>query len=119
MLRNAPIKTVAGDLHRRWLADDYVDLFVWYQADRQTIAGFQLCYDKGHREHALTWMEGKGFTHHAVDDGEDSPLANRTPILRPDGVVRVDKLAAEFEARSTALDPVIRDYVLERLRRLA
>ena len=52
MLANTPRKPVAGDRDRRWIADEYFDLIVWYEDD-QTIHGFQLCYDKPGRERAL------------------------------------------------------------------
>ena len=53
MLTNQAIRTVADDLDRRWISDDYFDFIVWYETDVQ-IYGFQLCYDKSGRERALT-----------------------------------------------------------------
>lgn len=73
VLTNEPIRPVARDLDRRYISDDYFDLFVWYEADGQ-VHGFQLCYDKQRRQRALTWKRDQGFWHARIDGGEDSPM---------------------------------------------
>ena len=85
VLKNSPRTPVEHDHDRRWIADEYFDLIVWYEA-AGAIHGFQLCYDKPGRERALTWTRERGFSHTAIDSGESRPTANRTPILVPDGV---------------------------------
>src|SRR4051812_48047840 len=72
MLLLAPIQTVPGDRDRRWISDDYFDLVLWYEADREQVYGFQLCYGKPIDERALTWTRERGFTHQAIDTGEAS-----------------------------------------------
>lgn len=111
MLRDEPIRNVRGDLRRRWMTDDYFDLIVWLEAD-ETIHGFQLCYDKPHKEHALTWTRAEGFSHHGVDTGENSPEANQTPILTAGGPFPATLVQEEFRKRSAELSPEIRDLVL-------
>ena len=114
MLANAPRTPVPGDRDRRWIADDYFDLIVWYEAD-DTIHGFQLCYDKPGRERALTWTRADGFRHTAIDSGEARPTANRTPILIPDGMFPAQDVRRELVARGAALPPEIRELVMARL----
>jgi hypothetical protein len=114
VLANTPRTPVAGDRDRRWIADEYFDLIVWYEDD-QTIHGFQLCYDKPGRERALTWTRAGGFQHTAIDSGESRPTANRTPILIPDGAFPARDVRREFLARGTSLPPELRELVLARI----
>jgi len=97
--------------HRRWFADDELDLIVWYSESGE-ISGFQLCYDLSGRERAFTWRRDMGLRHGAVDIGDQSPLADRSPILVYDPVAPVEKVIAEFNARSEALDDHIASFVL-------
>jgi len=60
-----PVKQHQDDRFRRWFADDYFDLIVWYD-ERQEICGFQLCYEKSRAEHALTWRADAGYAHHRI-----------------------------------------------------
>ena len=114
VLTYEPIKPVANDLDRRWLSDEYFDLIVWYESDRQ-IHGFQLCYDKPGRERALTWTHQRGFRHSAVDSGEHAPTTNQTPILVAGGAFPVERVRAEFIARSSLLPSELRELVLIRI----
>lgn len=115
MLTNQPIKPVAHDRDRRWVSDEYFDLIVWYESD-DGIHGFQLCYDKPHRERALTWTRDRGFLHTAIDSGEFKPTANRTPILVTDGAFPFEQVRQEFIARSGLLPLDIRELVLARIK---
>jgi hypothetical protein len=65
MLREAPSKERAADGNRRWFADDFFELMVWYD-ERSNAEGFQLCYDRGRRERALTWTKANGLRHDVV-----------------------------------------------------
>lgn len=77
------VRQVKGDYLRRIFADRNLDVVIWYKPDK-TIYGFQVSYDLGRRERALTWTESRGFFHARVDNGEDSPLSNRSPVLIED-----------------------------------
>ncbi len=114
MLTNQPIRSVARDLDRRWISDEYFDLIVWYESGDQ-IHGFQLCYDKLGCERALTWTRKGGFLHAGVDTGESKPTANRTPSLVADGAFPTEQIKREFMLRSTQLPADIRDLVLARI----
>jgi hypothetical protein len=99
---------------RRWFESDGLELVVWQDATGG-LAGFQLCYDWGKGEHALTWRPGAGFAHNGVDEGDASPLKNLTPVLTPDGVVPWAEVAARFAERSASLEPGLRQLISARL----
>lgn len=106
---------IAG--RRRWFDDDVLplELIVWYDAG-DAIEGFQLCYNLGRGEHALTWRPDVGFAHNEVDTGTGGPFANRTPILIPDGAVPWDELAQHVADSSSTLEPTLRSLIDARLR---
>jgi hypothetical protein len=109
---------VRGDYRRSWMSDDYFDLIVWYEPSN-AIYGFQLCYDKPASEWALTWMKERGFIHAKIDSGEDSPEANRTPILLPGGSFPATRVGQEFRRRSEGLPKSLRNFVLAKLKQFA
>ena len=111
----AHTRQIAGEPRRRWFTSNELDLIVWLNDDEQPV-GFQLCYDKLTGERALTWREGRGFDHSAVDDGEGSPTRHKaTPILVADGVFQRSRVSAQFERSSEDVPNGIRRYVIERL----
>lgn len=94
------------------MSDDFFDLIVWYDPNGE-IHGFQLCYDKGGRERALTWTRGNdGCAHTSIDTGEAGPTANRTPVLGDDQHFADDLVRGEFAVRGSALPMDIRTLVL-------
>jgi len=112
-LKNA--RQVDGEPFRRWFTDEYFDLIVW-QTPENTILGFQLCYDKGPGEKALTWQQTGGYTHKGVDDGEGRERYHKmTPILIPDGSFERDPILQRFFDASYTIDPIVRAFVIERL----
>ena len=81
------------------------DLFVWL-SDEGTPSGFQLCYDKQSREHALTWTPAAGYTHMAVDGGESRPGRYKgTPILVANGSIDVEGILAQLRSQAEAVPP--------------
>ena len=111
MLREfTEVKQERGAGRRRWFESDGFELIVWHLPTGE-VEGFQICYDVGQGDHALTWRAGQGFSHSAIDAGEDVPLRKCTPILIPDGAVPWDRLCAMFEARSASLDESLRELV--------
>lgn len=108
------VKQESGPGRRRWFESDHFDLVVWLDAADE-LTGFQLCYDFGRGERALTWREGAGFAHNAVDTGTDSPFKNCTPILIADGNVPWGEVAERFAARSDTLEPGLREFVRTKL----
>lgn len=110
-------RQVPGEPRRRWFSSDSLDLIVWLDA-QDAVLGFQLCYDKLHRERAVTWhAAGHALEHRAVDDGESPGIGHKaTPILVADGELDAARLLAQFHAEAAALPPAIRDCVSDRLR---
>ena len=109
-IRNVRQEPIEG--HRRWFDDDVLplELIVWYDA-QDTIEGFQLCYNLGTGEHALTWRPGTGFAHNEVDTGSTGPFSNRTPVLIADGAVPWDEITKRFAGSSDTLEPALRELV--------
>ena len=112
-----PTRQVPGEAHRRWFSSADLDLIVWCDNHGAPVA-FQLCYDKGRSERALTWEPATGLVHSAVDDGEFQVgmRYKATPVLAPDGPLDVPRVAARFAAASTDLPAEIAAFVRERLR---
>ncbi|MEY2878560.1 MAG: hypothetical protein RLZZ15_940 [Verrucomicrobiota bacterium] len=64
------VKQESGPGSRRWFESDGFELVVWHDA-AGAVSGFQICYDFGTGEHALTWRSGQGFEHAEVDSGDE------------------------------------------------
>ncbi len=115
MLKEYPAKRANDDSQRRWFADEYFDLIVWFDEDGD-ISGFQLCYDKGPAERALTWTCETGYSHNRIDGGEDNPAKDQTPILTPDGVFASQQVLQRLIDSSAKVDSDISDFVIAKLR---
>lgn len=117
-LRELPdTRQVPGEPRRRWFHSPDLDLIVWLEEGDRPI-GFQLCYDKARHERALTWREGRGYDHSAVDSGErGDSVYKSTPILVADGLFSTDRVLAEFLEASAAIPEDIRNYVSRVLER--
>ncbi len=118
MLKELSTAQLPGEPRRRWYADEHFDLIVWLAED-DNVDGFQLCYDLGHAEHALTWDRSNGYRHDRIDDGEGSPTRNRTPILVADGHFPASEILSRVEASCDRVDAPIRTVVVERIRAYA
>ena len=113
-MREYPATQPADDVPRRWFADETFELIVWFD-EHGRIFGFQLCYNRTRLERALTWTAKGGYAHNRVDDGEASPVRNRTPILLTQEEVAECTGLERFRAACTDIDPLISDFVEERV----
>lgn len=113
MLKELPCVRQDDSGFRRWFNDDYFDLIVWYEDDRQTTKGFQLCYDVGGREHCLTWLREKGFSHNRMDGG--TGIWNRTPILQPDGSFPGAEISERFACEAATIESAVAGMVRDKL----
>jgi hypothetical protein len=95
---------------RCWFQDDYLDLFVWTDASGAVVA-FQLCYDRSNHERILAWSATAGSIHRRVDDGEQTPVKNMSPIMVADGQFGADAVGAEFQRRGMEIDLRLRDFI--------
>ena len=107
---------IAGERRRRWFSSTDMDLIVWYGED-DSIAGFELYYDKNIREHVFIWGADSGFVHLAVDDGEQKPVLDykEAPILIPDGHVDPNRIRYLFEGSREHLPAEVATLVLSKL----
>ncbi len=108
------VRQIKGDYFRRTFTHTTMDLVVWYRQDK-TIYGFQIAYDQGRQERALTWREDRGFHHARVDDGEDNPLSNRSPIPIEDADFNAARLLLAFDLVSQNLPRRERNLVQRKL----
>jgi hypothetical protein len=86
------------------------DLIVWFRDD-DSIWGFQLCYDKDYVEHAVTWIEDRGYNHMKVDKGPGyfgPGTGAETPFLVADGVFDPSRILELFRSEC---DLVPAEYV--------
>ena len=114
MLYELNVTQKDGDSYRRWFMDDYFELITWYSADKTTIKGFQLCYDRNHDEHAVTWMNN-GFKHDKVDDGKKPFKHAGSPILVDDGIFPVKQILNKFKKACEKIDYQVANFVIEKL----
>ena len=117
-LRELPdTRQIPGEPRRRWFHSPDLDLIVWFGED-DTPVGFQLCYDKARYERALTWREGRGFDHSAVDTGERGDVRHKsTPILVADGLFDTKSVRDEFIEAAGEVPEDIKSYVSRVLER--
>jgi len=106
-----------GEYFRRWFSDDSFDLFVWYMPG-QTIHGFELSYSNDSGEKAIRLFADKGFSHYAVDSGDQHSSSFSSPILR---AVPTDKsemacLLSAYQASNQALPLDLATLVQNKLR---
>ncbi len=110
------VRQIPNDGYRRWFTDEEFDLFIWYEDSSQDeIVGFQLCYNKRGEQKALTWYRDKGYLHTAIDDGEASPLKNRTPILVADGMFPKDRVIELFRKAARNMEHELFELVETKL----
>src|SRR3954468_19934914 len=117
MLREfARTRQISGEARRRWFESSRCDLIVWLRDD-DSAEGFQFCYDKDIKEHALTWIDGRGFSHMAVDSGNRmiSGHGRGTPILVADGTFDVDRIREIFQAEAIGIPSQYIALVLAKL----
>lgn len=105
-----------GALQRRWFSDDYFDLIVW-ENENKDIVRFQLCYNKFKDEHAFVWNQQDGHSHLKVDDGEGVPDRYKmSPILIADGHFEREAISARFLEAGKDIDQNISQFVYSKLK---
>ncbi len=109
------IKQITGDYKRKWFSDNYFDLIVWYEHEREVIAGFQLCYDISNEMRALTWKGTSGYTHQIVDDGESASNHNLTPVCISGGTFEKNVIVDIFKNASVNLESNLVSFIVTKL----
>ena len=109
------VKQTPNEPRRRWFATTSLDLFLWYDDD-ENIIQFQICYDKGPKEKALTWHHQNGISHHSVDDGENRTFRMKsTPIMLNNSEFDTEKIAARFEELAGNVEHKTVQFVLSHI----
>ena len=109
------VRQIPGESNRRWFSSTEFDLIVRV-SDSQEFIGFELCYDKHLDQHSLTWSRTSGFSHMAVDDGEQElGRYKQTPILVPDGIYDIRRIHSAFIEASRSLPKDVAGFVLRAL----
>jgi len=108
------VRQVPGDYFRRWFSDENLEIVVWYD-EAGALFGFQVCYDPRDQPRALTWTQKRGFSHAAIDAGEDKPTSNRTPMLSPSHDYDAAKLREAFRTSSGGLPKHERTFIEDKL----
>ncbi len=109
----ATTRTHSQGYRRRWYQSDTMDLYTW-QTDLGRFVGFQLAYDRGAEQRAITWLRGRGYFHARIDE-DSRGLVATTPFLVPIDGFDVSRVHSEFRQSASELD---RDVVLLVSRRL-
>lgn len=106
----------ANERRRRWFSSPDMDLIVCYD-EGDLLAGFELYYDKKVQEHVFIWRTGRGFTHLAVDDGEQKPVLDHkeTPLLIPNGHVDPKRIRNLFDGSCENLPAEVITLVRQKL----
>jgi hypothetical protein len=99
---------------RRWFRASGIDLYVWIDESDHPFA-FQLCYEKGVHEFALTWETERGFTHAKVDSGSGAGLHSSSQLLVGSSEPDLGHIKQNFSRVSEGLPPLIRSLVSDAL----
>ncbi|MCP4353014.1 MAG: hypothetical protein GY795_46785 [Desulfobacterales bacterium] len=109
------VKQNREESKRRWFTGDFFDLLVWLD-EKDSITGFQLCYDKSGDQRALTWHEKSGYSHNRVDEGESKPGKPKSiPVLVLDGLFANKEIADIFKKMSKNIDKSVSDFVYKKI----
>lgn len=105
------VRQVEGERRRRWFTSETMDLIVWIDETWAPVA-FQLCYDKGTNERALTFSADGKVSHERVDDGEsDRAPLKATPVLIVGGYFDPIRVKRLFDEASLDLPKPILAFV--------
>lgn len=77
-----------------------------------------MSYNKDEDEKILVWSKEKGFSHQAVDSGENPGKLKRSPIIVPDGFFDKESVLRKFLEESKNLDSSVVDFVKEKLSKI-
>lgn len=109
------LKQVPGEPARRWFSDEFFDLIVWLEPDN-TLWGFQLCYDRGHKPRALTWTKKHGYKHAGIDDGEGGGgMSKGSPVLTADGLFDAGAIGKKLAAAAGELPADLSAFVVKKV----
>ena len=110
------VKQLKNEPRRRWFSSSSLDLFIWYDDD-DSIIQFQLCYDKGPAEKALTWHHERGIMHHAVDDGENRTFRMKgSPIMINDDEFDTEDILSKFRELAGDIEYATVNFIIDNIK---
>jgi len=112
------VKQESGNVRKRWFSDDYFDLIVW-ENEEKDIVTFQLCYNINVNEHAFYWVADQPTTHHKVDDGDRPGAIKRTPVLLPESRYDALKILKKFIDHSGLLEKATAKFIVRKIYELS
>lgn len=117
MIEVSRVRQIPGEPMRRWFSSAEFDLFVHY-GEAGELVGFQLCYDKRHRERAVVYGVSEGYRHMTVDDGEGRPGKYKaSPVYTAEDNFDALQVYLGFSAAATGLPAEVAAYVRQLLAR--
>ena len=117
LAENRSVRQRPDEGFRRWFANSYFELIVWYDRPGGELKGFQLCLSRNNYERAFTWTPQYVSSHRLSEGGPGKGLSNlSTGILKGDGNVVAPHEVQRFESDSASLEPELAALVLRRIR---
>ena len=109
------IRQIEGEPRRRWFTSPELDIYIWYD-DKDNVNQFQICYDKGPGEQALTWSREGSIVHHSVDDGESGIYRMKsTPVITGDTGYDPARIAGLIRQHGGKLEHDLYEFILNRI----
>lgn len=106
------IRQIEGEPRRRWFTAPELDIYIWYD-DKDNVIQFQVCYDKGPGEQALTWRQEDGVVHHSVDDGESGIYRMKsTPVITEDTSYDPSRITDLIKQHGGKLEHGLYEFIL-------
>lgn len=101
---------------RKWYFGPTMELMVWYSSSVKTVTRFELAYQKHINEHIFVWDKRNGFSHYAVDDGEQQLTPyKQSPIMLLNGSFPGSTVLSEFRNNSSRVDRSIKNTICKRI----
>jgi len=114
------VRQIPGEPLRRWFADDYFELIVWFSPS-QEIEAFELSYEVQGDWQAIKWSPLKGCHHYQIDAGEGRAYKPQAvPTLQLDSNFSKAEMRAiyqKFQAASQGIDSDIARFVAQQILR--
>lgn len=105
----------SDDLHRRWFADENLNLYIWQDASH-AITQFQISYQLNDDDLVLTWNDNTGLSSHQVDSGSDDPArAKASPVLVKSSKANIDYVRKLFEESGQKLEHDLYEFIFRKL----
>ena len=114
MLKPLPTTGLVDERFRRRFADGYISLTLWFDEDEEILA-VEIIFDLLVDEHAFRWIRNTKARYVKVDMGGVKPGRHNKQVLGAENLPMPLSRLEDFDARSSNLLPVWRDFILGKL----